>query len=190
MISFQIQYSQKRIKPIFKAALNTTILRIGNIRITDRAKIAKALNRRNYLIYMVVIVFIAIDIDLFSAQPKFLKTEGFFWKGMAIVFQLLFILSVIKWDAKKKKIIDILHNGMIVKGELKFSERIRPNKTSVFYVHLFEYEANGQTHEVSFKNKSKAINSYYIVYNLKDPNSAVVYEDLKPNIKQLISESL
>ncbi|MCD2258759.1 hypothetical protein [Psychroserpens luteolus] len=163
-------------------------MRTGKIQIRDNAKLSKALNRNNYILYIVIVIFAIINIDLFSSQPRFLVTEGLFWKGASIVFQVLFILSLVQWDVKKKKVISILSNGMIVKGQLIYSDVIKPNKTSSFNVHLFEYEASGKIYDIEFKNKSKQVKSSYIIYKINQPEKAIVYEDLKPNIKRMVQQ--
>ncbi|WP_298894691.1 hypothetical protein [uncultured Psychroserpens sp.] len=165
-------------------------MRTGKIQIQDTAKMSKALNRNNYILYIVIVVFAIINIDLFSSQPRFLVTQGLFWKGATIIFQVLFILSLVQWDLKKKKIISILSNGMIVKGQLIYSDVIKPNKTSSFNLHLFEYEVSGKIYDIEFKNNSKQVKSNYIIYKINQPEKAIVFDDLNMSLKQLVVSKL
>jgi hypothetical protein len=156
-------------------------LKTGKIQIYNKTRIANILNRTNYLIYVVVAIFILIDLDLFSTQPKVLVTEGFFWKIIAVTFQLIFLASLIQWDFKKKKIIDILSNGILINGDLQYSEKIKPNRESSFYVHVFKYNVSGITYEVSFSNKRNSVSSRAIIYQFDDPKKAIVFKSLKKN---------
>lgn len=165
-------------------------MKTGTIRLSDKIKISKILNRNNYLLVAIAIIFLIIDFDLFSSQPKFLKTQGFFWKGIAIVFQIIFIGTIIQWEYKKKRIIDILSNGVIIKGRLDFSQRLKPNRESSFYVHIFKYEVNNQEYEVTIKNKTNDVKSHFIIYESGNPKNGIVYEDLKVGLKQMIKQSL
>ncbi len=137
---------------------------------------------------MIGIVFLIIDYDLFHSEPKFLVTEGYFWKGIAIVFQLTFIAILIQWDKKKKRIINILSKGIITEGKLKMSERIKPNKFSTFYIHLFEYYVFDKKYEITIKNKTNSIKSNYIIYESNNPKNGILYEDLKSELKHLIKK--
>jgi vacuolar-type H+-ATPase subunit I/STV1 len=170
--------------------IKTKILKTGKIRLTDKTKIAKILNRNNYLLIIVGIIFLIIDYDLFSPQPKFLITEGFFWKGIAIVFQLIFIGTLIQWEYKKQRIIDILSNGIITRGNLEMSERIKPNRESSFYIHLFEYEVDNKKYEVAFKNKRNSVKSDFIIYQSNNPKNGIVYEDLKNGLKKMVEKEM
>ena len=166
-------------------------MKTGKIRLADKTKIAKILNRNNYLILITGILFLVIDYDLFSSKPKFLITEGFFWKGIAIIFQIIFIGTLIQWEYKKQKIIEILSNGTIIRGKFEFSEKIKPHRESAtFYIHLFEYEVDHKTYEVTFKNKSKSVASNFIIYQSNKPKNGIVYEDLKKDLKELIAKNI
>ena len=68
------------------------------------------------------------------------------------------------------------------------SERIQPNKTSSFYIHLFEYVVSNKKYEVTMKNKSNYVNSNFIIYEFNNPKKGIVYEDLKVGLKDLIKE--
>ena len=163
----------------------------GKIRLTDKTKIAKILNRNNYLIVIIGILFLVIDYDLFSSEPKFLITEGFFWKGIAIVFQIIFIGTLVQWEYKKQRIIEILSNGTIVRGKLEFSEKMKPHRESAtFYIHLFEYKVDNRKYEVTFKNKSKSVASDFIIYQSNKPKNGIVYDDLKKGLKKLIVDNI
>ncbi len=170
--------------------IKTKILKTGKIRLTDKTKIAKILNRNNYLLIIVGIIFLVIDYDLFSSQPKVLITEGFFWKGITIVFQLIFIGTLIQWEYKKQRIIDILSNGIITRGKLEISERIKPNRESSFYIHLFEYEVSNKKYEVAFKNKRNNVKSDFIIYQSNNPKNGIVYEDLKNKLKKMVEKEM
>jgi vacuolar-type H+-ATPase subunit I/STV1 len=172
------------------ATIKTKILKTGKIRLTDKTKIAKILNRNNYLLIIVGIIFLIIDYDLFSSQPKFLITEGFFWKGIAIVFQLIFIGTLIQWEYKKQRIIDILSNGTITRGKLEMSEKIKPNHESSFYIHLFEYEVDNKKYEVTIKNKQNSVKSDFIIYQSNNPKNGIVYEDLKNELKKMVADKI
>ncbi|TDQ27511.1 hypothetical protein [Tenacibaculum caenipelagi] len=165
-------------------------MKTGKIRLTDKTKISKILNRNNYLLIIVGIIFLIVDYDLFSSQPKFLITEGFFWKGIAIVYQLIFIGTLIQWEYKKQRIIDILSNGTITRGKLEMSQRIKPNDTSSFYIHLFEYEVNNKKYEVTLKNKKSSVKSDFIIYQSNNPKIGIVYEDLKNELKTMVEEKI
>ena len=158
----------------------------AKIQITEKDKIKKILNGNKYLTVFIGLIFLTIDYDLFSSQPIVLKAEGFFWKGIAIAFQLIFIGTLIKWEIKKRKTINILNNGMITRGELKFSQRIKPNDSSSFYVHLFEYSVANKKYEVAFKNKKNSVNSSYIIYQIDKPENGMLYQELKEGLKKLI----
>ncbi|MBC3758467.1 hypothetical protein H7U19_08635 [Hyunsoonleella sp. SJ7] len=162
----------------------------GKIQLSDKTQISKILNRSNYLIIIVGLIFLIIDYDLFSSEPKFLITEGFFWKGIAIVFQIVFIGTLIQWKFKKQRIIKILSNGTIIRGNLKYSEKIKPNYESSFYVHLFEYKVDNEKFEVIFKNKSRNVKSDFIIYQSNNPKNGIVYEDLKDGLKKMIAEKI
>ena len=131
-----------------------------------------------------------VDYDLFSSQPKFLITEGFFWKGIAIVFQIIFIGTLIQWEYKKQRIIDILSNGTITYGKLEMSERIKPNSESSFYIHLFTYEVDNKKYEVATKNNQNSVKSDYIIYQSDNPKNGIVYEDLKSGLKEMVIENV
>ena len=163
-------------------------MKTGKIQISDKHKITKTLNRNNSLFIIIVIICILIDYDLFSIKPKYLVTEGYFWKALAIVFQLAFIASLIQWETKKRKITNILNNGIITQGQLKMSERIKPNKRASFYLHLFQYTVDNKIYEVTLKNKRNSIASNFIIYQLTNPKNGVVFEGLKTDLKTLIKE--
>jgi vacuolar-type H+-ATPase subunit I/STV1 len=165
-------------------------LKTGKIRLSDKTKIAKILNRNNYLLIIVGIIFLIIDYDLFSSQPKFLITEGFFWKGIAIIFQIIFIGTLIQWEYKKQRIIDILYNGTITRGKLEMSEKIKPNRESSFYIHLFEYEVDNKKYEVTIKNNQSSVKSDYIIYQSNNAKNGIVYEDLKNELKKMVVEKV
>ncbi|MFD2561162.1 hypothetical protein [Aquimarina rubra] len=165
-------------------------MQTGKIQISDKRKIAKILNRSNSLLIIIGIVFLIIDYDLFSSHPIILVTEGYLWKGLAIVFQLVFVGNLINWELKKQRIINILSNGIITLVELKMSERVKPNDTSSFYIHLFEYSVSNNKYEVTLKNKKDIVKSNYIIYQTDNPKNGIVYEDLKEGIKKLIKTQL
>ncbi len=179
-ISYQIQNRCQQFK--------TKILKTGKIRLSNKTQIAKILNRNNYLLIIVGIIFLIINYDLFSSQPKFLITEGFFWKGIAIVFQIIFIGTLIQWEYKKQRIIDILSNGTITHGKLQMSEKVKPNQESSFYVHLFEYEVDNKKYEVTLKNKRNSVKSDFIIYQSNNPKNGIVYEDLKNGLKEMVKK--
>lgn len=171
--------------------IKTKILETGKIRLSDKNKIAKILNRNNYLIVIVGIIFLIIDYDLFNSKPKVLITEGFFWKGIAIVFQIIFIGTLVQWEYKKQRIIEILSNGTIIRGKLEFSEKMKPHRESAsFYIHLFEYKIDNRKHEVTFKNKNKSVASDFIIYQSNKPKNGIVYEDLKKGLKELVAKNV
>ncbi|MEM5567123.1 hypothetical protein WNY78_18545 [Psychroserpens sp. AS72] len=165
-------------------------MKTGKIRLSDKSKIAKILNRNNYLLIIVGIIFSIIDYDLFSSQPEILITEGFFWKGIAIILQIIFIGTLIRWEYKKQRIIDILYNGTITRGKLEMSEKIKPNRESSFYIHLFEYEVDNKKYEVSIKNNRNNVNSDYIIYQSDNPKNGIVFEDLKSELRKIVAEKV
>nr|WP_321222458.1 hypothetical protein [uncultured Psychroserpens sp.] len=165
-------------------------MKTGSIHLTDKTKIAKILNRNNYLLIIVGIIFLIIDYDLFSAQPKFLITDGHFWKGFAIVFQLIFISTLIQWEYKKQRIIDILSNGIITRGNLEMSEKVKANRESLFYIHLFKYVVDNQNYEVAFKNNMNSVKSNFILYQSDNPKKAIAYEDLKTELKTMVEKEM
>jgi len=165
-------------------------LTTGKIQLTDKAKTAKILNRNNYILVIAALLCLIIDIDLFSTNPKYLITNGYFYKGLAIVFQITFIWSLYKWDKKKKNIIEILNNGMIINGTLIMSERIRANSNSTQFAHIFEYTVSGKKHEAFMKNRSSSVKSNYIIYQVDNPKNGVVYDELKTELKDLITSSI
>lgn len=165
-------------------------MKTGKIQIQNKTQIARLLNRSNFLIYVVIAIFILINFDLFSAQPKLFVTQGYFWKSIAVVFQIIFLASLIQWDFKKKKIIDILSNGILVNGELQYSERIKPNRESGFYIHMLTYNVSGDTYEVAFKNQSNRISSRAIIYQNDHPKKAVAFADLKKGLQELVEENI
>lgn len=165
-------------------------MRTGKIRISNTTKIAKILNRNNYILVIVGIICLIIDYDLFRSQPKFLITDGFFWKGIAIVFQIIFIGSLIQWEYKKQQIINILSNGTITRGSLKISEKVKPNRESSFYIHLFQYQVGNETYEVTIKNNKNRVASNYIIYQSDKPKNGIVYEELKDELKIMIEKKL
>lgn len=170
--------------------IKTRILKTGKIRLSDKTKIAKILNRNNYLLIIVGIIFLLIDYDLFSSQPKVLMTEGFFWKGIAIVFQVIFIGTLLQWEYKKQRIIDILSNGTITRGILEMSEQVKPNRESSFYIHLFQYQVGNEKYEVTIKNKKNSVRSDFIIYQSDNPKNGIVYEDLKAELKKMIADKV
>ncbi|MGV6832602.1 MAG: hypothetical protein ACWA5P_13700, partial [bacterium] len=154
-------------------------MKTGKIRLSNKAEISKILNRNNYVLYIVAIICVVIDYDLFSSEPKFLMTDGYFWKGIAIVFQLVFIGTIVKWKSKKQRIIDILTNGTIIRGRLEMSEKISTNRVSSFYLHLFEYTVDNKKYELTYKSNSSNVKSDFIIYQSNNPKNGIVYEDLK-----------
>jgi len=165
-------------------------LKTGSIGLTDKKQISKILNRNNYLIVFVIIGCLIINYDLFSSKPKFLVTEGYLWKGLAIIFQLTFIGNLIRWELKKQKIINILSNGNLVNSKLKMSEQIKPNNSSSYYLHLFKYTVGDENFEVVMKNKNSKVKSNFIIYEKGKPKNAVVFEDLKKGLKKMVKNEL
>ncbi|WP_299274332.1 hypothetical protein [uncultured Psychroserpens sp.] len=165
-------------------------MRTGVIKINNTSKLYKAFGKRDYILYVMILLCVFINIDLFSSQPRFLITTGFFWKGIALASLVVLLFSLIQWHLKKKKVIDVLSNGIIIEGQLKYSDVIKPNKTSSFNVHLLEYQVLGKTYEIGFKSKNKHLQSNVIIYKVNQPEKAIVFEDLRPNMKQIIAHYL
>ncbi|MFD2914288.1 hypothetical protein [Psychroserpens luteus] len=166
-------------------------MKIRKVQIKEKANVKKALNKNSYIIVLFSLLLFVVDIDLFSPEPRFFSSNIFMWKGLAIVFQIIYIISLIQWYYKKKRIANILSNGIITKGTLISTEKIKSNSDGIsFYIHLYEYEVDNKKYEVSFKNKSSSVNSYDIIYESNDPQNAVPYADLKDNIKRTIEESI
>lgn len=165
-------------------------MKTGKIRLSNKAEISKILNRNNYVLYIVAIICVVIDYDLFSSEPKFLMTDGYFWKGIAIVFQLVFIGTIVKWKSKKQRIIDILTNGTIIRGRLEMSEKISTNRVSSFYLHLFEYTVDNKKYELTYKSNSSNVKSDFIIYQSNNPKNGIVYEDLKNGLRKLVKENV
>ncbi|WP_299097905.1 hypothetical protein [uncultured Winogradskyella sp.] len=91
-------------------------MKTGKLQLPNTTNVAKILNRNYYIIIIVIIVFAVINYDLFSSEPKYLITEGFFWKGIAIVFQLAFLTSIIQWHFKKRKSLISCTMELLLKG--------------------------------------------------------------------------
>ena len=160
----------------------------GTIKLSNTSGVSTALSKYNYILVLVGIAFIFIDFDLFSEQPKYLITKGFGWKGLAIAFQIIFVLSLIQWHYKKKKIIDILYDGISIRGNYISSTKVSTgtDNPSTYYMHLFEYTVNNTNYDISFKTKSYSPESHYIIYKRSNPKNAVGFADLRKDLQELV----
>jgi hypothetical protein len=142
------------------------------------------------MIGLIWIVFILVDIDLFSTEPKYLITDQFMWKGFAIVIQVIFLVSIIKWEIKKKRMVQILTNGIVVLGTHHGSEYLKGGKSSGYYYHLFSYEVNGKKYEVGLRNKRRYVQSNFIIYQADHPKKAIAFEELKKGLQRFVERSI
>jgi len=158
----------------------------GTIKLSNTSGVSTALNKHNYILILVGIAFVFIDFDLFSRQPTYLITKSWAWKGLAIAFQFIFVLSLIQWHYKKKKITDILYDGISIRGNYISSTKISNSESYNHYMHLFEYTVNKMTYDLSFKTKNYSPESDYIIYKRNNPKIAVGFDDLRKELQKLV----
>ena len=164
-------------------------MKMTKINIKDRSRLYKMLSKRDYILYAIIFLCLLINLDLFSPQPLVFNSS-LFWKIAAVTVLILLLFSVIQWHSKKRKIIDILSNGMVVDGKPNYSDVIKPNRTSSFNVHLVSYDVSGKTYEVGFKSKNKNLASNRVIYKVNQPEKAIAFETLRSDIKKLIERHL
>ena len=162
----------------------------GKIPPIDTVDIAKILNRNNYILILVGIVFMAIDFDMFSAEPRLIKVDKLLYQIVIVIAQLIFVASLYKWEYDKQKIINILTDGVLVKGNLKYTEKLQSNRQTNFFLHLFEYKVEGQSYEAAMQNKKNHTKSSYIVYQKSNPKKSIVFDDLRSELRTLIKQKM
>lgn len=162
-------------------------MKTKHVQLKDLSIAKRSLNKTTIILVIIAIILVLVDLDLFHPNPRWLKTDGYFYKGMAILFQVTFIANFIQWEFKKKKILSLLQNGIITNGTLKFSESFQPNSTSRrIHVHMLAYNANEKSYEISTKSKRRELSTTKVLYLSNEPKKAIAIQELKPAIQQLI----
>ena len=160
----------------------------GKVVIKDEKELRKAVHRDNYLIVGVLLVFIAIDYDMFSFYPRLITIEDTFLKVAVVAFQVIFIVSLVVWERRKKKIISILLDGKTAKGTIINSLPIKNRGRLLHYVHTLSYQVENKDYTVHSKSKKGAKGDLYIiVYKSNHPENSIVLEHLKKNVQRLVN---
>ncbi|WP_299678846.1 hypothetical protein [uncultured Dokdonia sp.] len=156
--------------------------------IEDEKKLRRAIHRDNYLIAGVLLVFIVINYDMFSAYPRLITIEDTFLKVVVVAFQVIFIISLVVWERRKKKIISILLDGKTAKGTIIDSLPIKNRGRLLHYIHTLSYKVGGKNYTVHSKSKKGAMGDLYmIVYKSNHPENSIVLEHLKKNVQRLVN---
>lgn len=156
--------------------------------IKDERELRKAVHRDNYLIIIILLVFTAVDIDMFSKTPVLVAIKDTSLQIMIVVIQVLFVVSSIIWERRKKKIITVLLNGEKTDGIVIDTIPVRSNSRLLHYVYEFTYKVEGQKYTVFSKSK-RLLKDYRhaIIYESNNPENSIVLEHLKKNVQRHVS---
>jgi len=128
----------------------------GKVVIKDEKELRKAVHRDNYIYIILLLACVVIDYDMFSESPRLITIDDTFLKIAVVAFQVIFIVSLVVWERRKKKIISILLDGKTTNGTIIDSLPIKNRGRLLHYVHTLSYQVENKDYTVHSKSKKGA----------------------------------